>query len=122
MDTWALTRVRSKVRYLLDSIDKTDKFDYVKTRIMSDATLRNDFDPCVMLHQDFIKQIAKSKPALTVGISEIKTSTAGGTKRKSDAVEDRYNTKAEEYDALSPDAKHVLAAKQLKRGHKPGAK
>ena len=110
---------RSKVRYLLDGI-KTDKLDSVKTRIMSDATLRNDFDACVTLYQDFIKQTTKSKPAATVGISELKTS-AGGTKRKSEAVEDRYYTKAE-YDALSAEAKRELAAKRLKRGHKPGAK
>ena len=86
---------------------------------MSDATLRNDFDACVMLYQDFIKQTAKSKT--TVGISELKTN-AGGTTRKSAAgVEDRYYTKAE-YDALSADQKKDLAAKRLKRGHKPGAK
>lgn len=39
----------------------------------------------------------------------------------SEAVEDRHFTKAE-YDALSTDAKRELAAKCLKRGHKPGAK
>jgi hypothetical protein len=109
---------RSKVRYLLDGI-KTDKFDSVKTRIMSDASLRNDFDSCVTLYQDFIKQTFKSKSTPTVGISELKTS-ASGTKRKSE-VEDRYYTKTE-YDALSADAKKELAAKRLKRGHKPGAK
>ena len=110
----------SKVRYLLDGI-KTDKFDSVKTRIVSDTTLRNVFDACVTLYQDFIKQTAKSETTPTVGISELKTN-AGGTKRKSAAdVEDRYNTKAE-YNALSVDQKKELAAKRLKRGHKPGAK
>lgn len=108
---------RSKVRFLLDGI-KTDKFDSVKTRIMSDAGLRNDFDACVTLYQDFIKQTVKSKTTPTVGISEVKTSAG---KRKSDAVEDRYYTKSE-YDALSAEAKKELAAKRLKRGHKPGAK
>jgi hypothetical protein len=52
-----------------------------------------------------------------VGISKLKTS-AGGT---SEAVEDHYYTKAE-YGALSADAKKELAAKRLKRGHRPGAK
>lgn len=108
---------RSKVRYLLDGI-KTDKFDSVKTRIMSDAVLRNDFDACVTLYQDFIKQTSKLKSTPTVGISEIKT---GGNKRKSDAIEDRYYTKAE-YDALDPAQKKELATKRLKRGHKPGSK
>ena len=81
---------RSKVRYLLDGI-KTDKFDSVKTRIMSDTTcLRNDFNACVTLYSDFIKQTAKSETTPTVGISELKTN-AGGTKRKSAAgMEDRY--------------------------------
>jgi hypothetical protein len=51
---------RSKVRFLLDGI-KTDKFDSVKTRIMSDATLRNDFDACVTLYQDFIKVYANGE-------------------------------------------------------------
>ncbi|KAI2507228.1 hypothetical protein MHU86_7185 [Fragilaria crotonensis] len=110
---------RSKVRYLLDGI-KTDKFDSVKTRIMSDAALRNNFDACVTLYQDFIKHTSKSKTTPTVGISEVRTN-AGGSKRKSEAVEDRYYTKAE-YDALSADAKRLLATKRLKRGHKPGAK
>jgi hypothetical protein len=110
---------RSKVRYLLDGI-KTDKFDSVKTCIMSDATLQNDFDSCVTLYQDFIKQTTKSRTTPTVSISELKIS-AFGSKRKSEAVEDRYYTKAE-YDALSADAKKELASKRLKRGHKPGAK
>ena len=43
----------SKVHNLLDGI-KADKFDSVKTQIMSDTTLRNDFDACVTLYQDFI--------------------------------------------------------------------
>jgi hypothetical protein len=107
---------RSKVRYLLDGI-KTDKFDAVKTRIMSDERLRIDFDSCVTLYQDYIRQTSKSKTAAnTVNISELKTN-----KRKSDQVEDRYYTKAE-YSALSTPQKKELAAKRLKRGHKPGEK
>ncbi|KAI2506534.1 hypothetical protein MHU86_7849 [Fragilaria crotonensis] len=106
---------RSKVRYLLDGI-KTDKFDAVKTRIMSDERLRNDFDSCVTLYQDYIRQTSKSKTsATTVNISELKT----GTKRKVNQVEDRYYTK-EEYNALTAPQKKELAAKRLKRGHKPG--
>lgn len=110
---------RSKVRYLLHSIE-TDKFDAVKTRIMSDATLRNEFDACVTLNQDFIKQTSRSKTPSTVGISEGRTNT-GGIKRKCKNIEDRYFTKSE-YDALTADAKQELASKRLKRGHKPGAK
>ena len=46
---------RSKVRHLLDGI-KTKELDVVRTRILSDAALRNDFDQCVNLYQDFINQ------------------------------------------------------------------
>jgi hypothetical protein len=65
---------RLKVRYLLDGI-KTDKFDAVKTRIMSDERLRIDFDSCVTLYQDYIRQTSKLKAAAnTINISELKTS------------------------------------------------
>lgn len=112
---------RSKVRYLLDGI-KTDRLDSVKTRIMSaDASLRNDFDACVTLYQDFIKQTAsKTKGNPNVNISELKTQKEGKRKR-GDEAEDRYYTKAE-YESLSPAQKKDLAAKRLKRGHKPGTK
>lgn len=112
---------RSKVRYLLDGI-KTDKLDSVKTRIMSDATLRSDFDGCVTLYQDFIKQTAsksKGNPN-NVNISEVQVHN-GGKRKHSDEAEDRYYTKSE-YDALSPAQKKDLANKRAKRGHKPGAK
>ena len=46
---------RSKVRHLVTGI-KTSSLDSVKTRIMSDATLRSDFAACVNLFQDFIEQ------------------------------------------------------------------
>ncbi|KAI2496193.1 hypothetical protein MHU86_18332 [Fragilaria crotonensis] len=107
---------RSKVRFLLDGI-KTDKFDAVKTRIMSDERLRSDFDLCVTLYQDYIRQTSKSKTNATVNISEMKS----GSKRKIDSIEDRYYTK-EEYHSLTPEQKKDLASKRLKRGHKPGAK
>ncbi|KAI2512366.1 hypothetical protein MHU86_2028 [Fragilaria crotonensis] len=107
---------RSKVRYLLDGI-KTDKFDAVKTRIMSEERLRSDFDGCVTLYQDYIRQTSKTKSNPTVNISAMKT----GGKRKFDTVEDRYYTK-DEYASLTPEQKKDLASKRLKRGHKPGAK
>ncbi|KAI2497693.1 hypothetical protein MHU86_16822 [Fragilaria crotonensis] len=111
---------RSKVRYLMDGI-RTDKYDSVKTRIMSDAALRNDFDACVTLYQDFIKQTAskaKGSPS-NVNISEVKVHS--GNKRKRDEAEDRYYTKAE-YAALTSAQKRDLAEKRKKRGHTPGAK
>jgi hypothetical protein len=85
---------------------------------MSDEKLRVDFDACVTLYQDHIRQSAKGKPNSSVNISELKTS---GGKLKSEAIEDCYYTK-EEYAALSPEQKKELASKRLKRGHKTGAK
>ena len=35
---------------------KTKLLDPVKTQIMANATLRNDFDVCVNLYKDFIEQ------------------------------------------------------------------
>ena len=50
---------RSKVRHLVAGI-KTTALDSVKTRIMSDAALRQDFDACVNLYKDVIKQKSDS--------------------------------------------------------------
>ena len=60
---------RSKVRHLLAGI-KTNTLDTVKTRIMSDADLRSDFDSCVNLFQDFIEQTAHNVPDALVAAIE----------------------------------------------------
>ena len=84
---------------------------------MSEERLRNDFDSCVTLYQDYIRQRSKSKTTVnTVNISELKTG-----KHKFEQVEYRYYTK-EEYAALTLDQKKELASKRTKRGHKPGEK
>jgi hypothetical protein len=72
---------RSKVRNVLDGI-KTDKLDSVKTRIMSNSALRNNFDGCVTLvYQAFIKQTSsKVKGNPNVNISELKVNNAGKCK------------------------------------------
>jgi hypothetical protein len=112
---------RSKVRYLLDGTIRTNKLESVKTCIMSDATLRNNFDACVTLFQDFIKQTAskvKGNPNVNT-ISKLKVYT--GKHKALDTAEDRYYTQAE-YAALSPLQRKDLAEKRLKRGHINGAK
>ena len=107
---------RSKVRHLLNGI-KTDKLDSVKTRIMSDQALRNNFDDCVTLFKDFIAQSSSMKNP-TLEISAFKTNThadptrvgkAGAPKRppSESLVEDRYYTKAE-YHKLSAEQKQAL--------------
>lgn len=110
---------RSRVRYLNDGI-KTDKLDSVKTRIMSDARLRSDFDACVTLFQDFIRQVQAGQPK-TLQISSV-SADGGHGKRKATEVEDRYYTK-QEYQALSQEQKKALRDKRLKRkGSKSEAK
>ena len=107
---------RSKVRFLLDGI-KTDKFDAVKMRIMSDERLCSDIDLCVKLYQDYIRQTSKHKANAMVNISDLETVS----KRMMDFVEDPCYTK-DENNSLTPDQKRDFASKRLKMGHKPGAK
>ena len=45
---------QSKIRYLSEGI-KTTGLDLFKTRIMSDEILCHDFDGCVTLYKDFVK-------------------------------------------------------------------
>ena len=45
------------VRYFSEVI-KTTSLDSVKTRIMSDEILRQDFDGYVKLHKEFVKQLS----------------------------------------------------------------
>ena len=57
---------RSKVRHFIDGI-KTNSLDAVKTRIMSDVGLRNDFEQCVTLYKDMIQQqTAQERKSLNV--------------------------------------------------------
>jgi hypothetical protein len=107
---------RSRVRYPLDGI-KTNQFNAVKTRIMSEEKLRTDFDSCVTLYQDYIRQTSKATENPTVNISSMNKDG----KRKFEAFEDRYYTK-DEYASLTLEQKKDLASKRLERGHKPGAK
>lgn len=115
---------RSKVRHLLDSV-KTKQLDSVKTQIIASANLRNDFDACVTLYKDFIKQMS-SDDGGSLTIAEVKTSgnplkrsgTPKGPGGKADQVEDRYYDQAE-YSKLSAVAKSKLHEMRLARGHKP---
>lgn len=110
---------RSKVRHLLDSV-KTKQLDSVKTQIIASANLRNDFDACVTLYKDFIKQMT-SEDAGSLNVSEVKTVANPGKRpspSKVDHVEDRYYDSAE-YSKLSPTAKSKLHEMRQARGHKP---
>jgi len=53
------------VRYLTAGI-KTTLLDHVKTRILSDAGLRENFTACVNLFQDFIMRKEAESPNITI--------------------------------------------------------
>lgn len=120
---------RSKVRYLLDGI-KTNNLAAVKTQIMADARLRNDFDACVNLFQDFIKQQHHNEPRQS-NISSLGRDPRGQNNDDNDggydsikpdmSVEDRYYKKSE-YEKLPLAKKKGLKLKRRRRGHKPGGK
>jgi hypothetical protein len=109
---------RSKVRYLCDGI-KVTHLDAVKTRILSDETLRVDFPKCVSLFSDFIKQkqAADGPPTRTIAQVSKKRGHGGSSVQ----VEDRYYNK-KEYCGLTPEQKSELCRKRRNRGHKPGDK
>ena len=114
---------RSKVHYLCEGI-KTNKLEVVKTRILSDATLRSDFEACVNLFQDFIKQSPSEERESNIAAMKTgynKTGGGGGDAKPDMSVEDRYYTKAE-YDKLSPAKKLGLKRERDARGHKTKSK
>ena len=113
--------VRSKVRYLLAGI-KTTSLDPVRTRILSDATLRQDFDACVNLFNDFIKQRGATNNVRDSQVAAF-DSRKSNDSAETDAdmtVKDRYYSKSE-YSNLSTAKKNGLRLKRKKRGHKTSA-
>ena len=123
---------RSKVRYLMDGI-KTKDLDNVKTTIMASATLRSDFDACVNLFQDFIKQASDSQTrhANVSSVTRPGRGQGGPPRSESNAeydnikpdmsVADRYYNRSE-YAKLTAAQKKGLSLKRKQRGHKSGAK
>ena len=121
---------RSKVRHFIDGI-KTTSLDAVKTRIMSDTVLRNDFDQCVTLYKDMIQQqTAQERKSLNVSVTETEgNDDKSGDRKKqnqrgmisADQVEDRFYD-PKEYQKLTPDAKLKLKRMREKRGHTPKSK
>ncbi len=105
---------------------KTNALEAVKTRILSDPNLRQDFDSCVNLYKDFIKQ----RGAGTSQEREAKISAQKSTQGKGgqhgqggavpdNPVEDCYYM-CQKYSQLSNAAKDALRLKWTKRGHQPG--
>jgi hypothetical protein len=107
----------TKVRVLLEGI-KIDKLDSVKTQIMSNPALQRDFDRCVTLFSDFIKQTESSIREANIS-SVIRTNKR--VKFDDVRVEDRYYKKSE-YAKLSNEQKLKLKQLRESRGHEPPKK
>ena len=57
---------RSKMHYLMNGI-KTNVLDSVKTQILSNSDLQNDFAQCVVLFKDYLAQTKANKnPELNI--------------------------------------------------------
>ena len=56
---------------------------------MSDEILRQDFDKCVTLYKEFVKQ-SRTNDRQSLGIAVAITNNAGGTKSVTFPPEDRY--------------------------------
>ena len=104
---------RSKVRYLSDGI-KTSTLDSVKTRIMSDAALRQDFSACVTLYKDFVKQDTLNKKQ-ELGIASMGTDL---DKKVSFAtkLEDRFYLPEEWKDLPDSDKDAVRKMRAARKG------
>jgi len=116
---------RSKVRYLIDGI-KTKDYDTVKAMIMASADLRKDFDACVNLFQDFIKQNTPNRTSNISAVNVTKNYKSGDNGSLEDTqpdmtVEDWYYTR-KEYNKLTMAQRKGLDLKRKKRGHQKGSK
>ena len=111
----------SKTRYLMNGI-KTNVLDSVKTQIVADTGLSNDFSRCIVLYKDYIAQNnANRNPDLNISAVRIEREGGKDNKRKAAAgvvVEDRYYT-TKEYQALSNEQKLKLMELHGARGHQP---
>ena len=112
---------RSKVRYLIDGI-KTTKLDTIKAAIIGSAEYRSDFDACVTLYKDFLKQV-DMQPELKIAAIETdpekgNDKKGGGGKGFKGPITDRYYRK-QEYNKFSTAQKNEL--RELRGGRKRGA-
>ena len=79
---------KSKVGYLSKGINTTS-LDSVKTRIISDESLRQDFEGCVTLYKDFFKKLSADDRQL-LDIAASITNNASGNKSVTFPPEYRY--------------------------------
>ena len=122
----------SKVRYLLGGI-KTKDLDPVKVQIMASPGLREDYEGCVNLNQDYIAQHAPTQHDYNVSQVGLSKKDGGGKCRGGGGVsfcdeslagvkvDDRYYT-PKEYALLDPKQRAKLKTVCHERGHKPSKK
>ena len=78
----------SKVRYLSDGINTTG-LDSVKTHIISDEDIRQNFDRCMNLYKVFVKQ-SNADGRQSLGIVALSLNDTSGNKSSSFAPEDQH--------------------------------
>jgi len=105
----------SKVRYLLNGI-KCAALDVVRTRIMSDEDLRQDFARCVTLFKNFVKQSAQTMQA-QLGIAALSVTPDGGRAKG----KDRWYS-INEWKALPKDEQAIIQQARADRKKKGGGK
>ena len=112
----------TKVRLFLDGI-AAPELEVVKTRILSDASLRTDFEGCTVLFKDFIKQkrATQRPPTRTIAQVNARKKRKSDDASSNDIVEDRYY-RTKEYMQLTPAQKVKLKLIREERGHQPGSK
>jgi hypothetical protein len=108
---------RSEVRYLNKGI-KCNTLDVPRSQILASAALRSDFDGCVQLYMDFLKQNAALQPVPTHNISQFDTSKPKAGKTRDETVDDQYYT-SQEYKTLTPGQKQALKKKMDGRDSGP---
>ena len=86
---------RSKTRHLLAGI-MTTVLGSLKTQILCNAELRQDFAKCVVLFKDYIMQTKVNKAQeLNISSTTTKTESEQKKRRPQGRVEDRYYTSQE---------------------------
>jgi hypothetical protein len=112
----------SKVRYLLNGI-RYAALHAVRTRIMSDEDLRQDFARCVTLFKDFMKQSAQiARPQLEIAAMTV---TPGGKQAKGEDRVDEWRALPKDKQATIGEVRAACKKKgggktPSKGGHKKG--
>ena len=61
----------SKARHLIDGL-RTDALDLIKAQIMTNSSLRRNFDRCMKICKDFLDQNVKTPPEVNASAAKSK--------------------------------------------------